>query len=148
MLSTMFYDILQATMETIYMVTMSSIFSVILGLFLGTLLFSLQRLSTCSKCAICLSGIINMSRSIPFIILLVLVIPLTRLIVGTSIGTHAMIVPLTLGATPFFARLVTNIYHGIPSGLIEAGYTMGANSSQMITRILLPEARVALIQAI
>lgn len=95
-----------------------------------------------------LSVFINMSRSIPFIILLVAIIPFTRLIVGTSIGINAAIVPLTLGATPFFARLVNNVYQSLPNGLIETGYAMGANSRQIIFHILLPEARPALIHAI
>ena len=84
----------------------------------------------------------------PFIILLVAIIPFTRLIVGTSIGMNAAIVPLTLGATPFFARLVDNVYQSLPNGLIETGYSMGASSRQIIMHILLPEAKPALIHAI
>ena len=83
-----------------------------------------------------------------FIILLVALIPLTRLLVGTSIGLHAAIVPLSLGATPFFARLVANIYESLPKGLVEAGYSMGASTKQIIRYILLPEAKPALVQSI
>ncbi len=95
-----------------------------------------------------ISGLINFSRSIPFIILLVALIPITRFLVGTSIGINAAIVPLTLGATPFFARLVDNVYHNLPPGLIETGFSMGANTWQMIRFILLPEALPALIQSV
>jgi len=89
-----------------------------------------------------------MARSIPFIILMVAIIPFTRLLVGTSIGMNAAIVPLTLGAIPFFARLVDNVLLGLPSGLIETGYAMGANSRQIILHILYPEAKSALIHSI
>ena len=92
--------------------------------------------------------IINISRSIPFIILLVALIPVTRLLVGTSIGLHAAIVPLTLAAVPFFARLVDNIYKELPVGLLEAGHSMGVNTRQMISQILIPEARPALVHAV
>jgi D-methionine transport system permease protein len=78
----------------------------------------------------------------------VALIPVTRLIIGTSIGVHAAIVPLTLGAVPFFARLVDNAYQRLPSGLLDAGYAMGADSLQMIRYILFPEAKPALIQAV
>ncbi len=76
------------------------------------------------------------------------IIPFTRLLVGTSIGTHAAMVPLTIGAAPFFARLVDNVYQSLPAGLIEAGFSMGANTWQMVRYILLPEARPALIHAV
>lgn len=95
-----------------------------------------------------LSALINIFRSIPFIILLVAIIPFTRLIVGTSIGINAAIVPLTVGATPFFARLVDNILQSLPLGLIETGYSMGANTRQIILHIILPEAQSGLIHSI
>jgi D-methionine transport system permease protein len=144
----MVYDLLIATGETLYMVVTSTLFAVLLGLPLGTLLYSSKHIKPMPQWHKVLSVFINVSRSIPFIILLVAIIPLTRLIVGTSIGMNAAIVPLTLGAAPFFARLVDNVYHSLPMGLIETGYSMGANTRQIIFHILLPEAKPALIHAI
>ena len=145
---TMLYDISIATLQTIYMVTVSTIAAVILGLPLGTLLFTSKNIKQNKSLNRTLAIIINISRSIPFIILLVALIPFTRLLVGTSIGIHAAMVPLTLGAAPFFARLVDNIYQGLPPGLIDTGHSMGATTWQMICHILLPEARPALINAV
>ncbi|CDZ77484.1 D-methionine transport system permease protein MetI [Legionella massiliensis] len=145
---TMLYDLFLASGETLYMVILSTLFAVLLGLPLGTLLFSSSKIKPHTGINRFISGIINISRSIPFIILLVALIPFTRLLVGTSIGINAAIVPLTLGATPFFARLVDNIYQNLPNGLIDAGFSMGANTRQMIRHILFPEAFPALIQAI
>lgn len=144
----MVYDLLNATGETLYMVFTSTFFAVLLGLPLGTLLYSSKRIKPNPKLHKTLSALINIFRSIPFIILLVAIIPLTRLIVGTSIGMNAAIVPLTLGATPFFARLVDNVYQSLSPGLIETGYAMGANTSQIIRHILLPEAKPGIIHAI
>lgn len=145
---TLLYDLLTATGETLYMVTLSTALACFFGLPLGTLLFSSRHIKPHPWLSRAIAGLINISRSIPFIILLVALIPLTRLIVGTSIGINAAIVPLTLGATPFFARLTDNIYQNLPSGLIETGFSMGASTGQMIRHILLPEALPALIQAV
>lgn len=144
----MAYDLFIATSETLYMVFMSTLFAVLLGLPLGTWLYATNHIKPMPKVYKTLSSLINMARSIPFIILLVAIIPFTRLIVGTSIGMNAAIVPLTLGAIPFFARLVDNVYRSLPSGLIETGYAMGANTRQIIVHILVPEAKPALIHAI
>lgn len=145
---TLLYDLVLATGETIYMVSLSTLFACFFGLFLGTLLFSSHYIKPQPTLNRLIANLINISRSIPFIILLVALIPLTRFIVGTSIGIHATIVPLTLGATPFFARLVNNVYENLPKGLIETGFSMGTRTWQMIRHILLPEALPALIQAI
>lgn len=144
---TMFYDIGIATAQTVYMVIVSTLFAALIGLPLGTILYTSKKIKPNVAINRLLSGFINICRSIPFIILLVALIPLTRIIVGTSIGINAAIVPLTLGAAPFFARLVDNVYQGLPSGLVETGYAMGASTWQMIRHILLPEARPALIHA-
>lgn len=144
---TLFYDVLIASGETLYMVTVSTLLAIALGLPLGTLLFSSARIKPHPALYRLLAGCINFSRSIPFIILLVALIPVTRLLIGTSIGINAAIVPLTLGAAPFFARLVDNIFQNLPRGLIETGFSMGATTWQMIRHILLPEAIPALIQA-
>ncbi len=145
---TMIYDLAIATGETLYMVLASTIFAILLGLPLGTLLFTSGKIKPNRNLNRFIAGLINISRSIPFIILLVALIPLTRLLVGTSIGIHAAMVPLTLGATPFFARLVDNVYQSLPSGLIEAAYAMGANTRQTIRHILLPEAMPSLVHAV
>ncbi|MDP3268116.1 MAG: methionine ABC transporter permease [Legionella sp.] len=144
----MVYDLITATGETLYMVIISTFAATVLGLPLGTLLYSSRHIKPNPKLHKVLSALINIFRSIPFIILLVAIIPFTRLIVGTSIGMNAAIVPLTLGATPFFARLIDNVYQSLPKGLIETGYAMGASTSQIIRHILLPEARPGLIHAI
>lgn len=144
----MTYDLLIATAETIYMVVVSTLFAVLMGLPLGTLLYVTKQIKPAPRMHSFLSALINTTRSIPFIILLVAIIPFTRLIVGTSIGMNAAIVPLSLGATPFFARLVANVYQELSPGLIETGYSLGASSWQIISYILLPETRSALIQAI
>lgn len=130
------------------MVLGSALFAILLGLPLGTLLFTSAAIKPHPLLNRIIAGFINISRSIPFIILLVAIIPLTRLLVGTSIGIHAAMVPLTLGAAPFFARLVGNAYQSLPAGLIEAGFAMGASTWQMVRHILLPEARPALIHAV
>lgn len=145
---TMVYDFIIATGETMYMVLASTLFAVLLGLPLGTVLFTTAKVKPHKKLNRAIAAVINISRSIPFIILLVALIPFTRFVVGTSIGIHAAMVPLTLGAAPFFARLVDNVYQSLPAGLIETGYSMGTNTWQMIRHILLPEATPALIQAI
>jgi D-methionine transport system permease protein len=144
----MVYDLLSATGETLYMVFFSTLFAIILGLPFGVLLFSSTRIKANPKLNKILSALINVLRSVPFIILLVAIIPLTRLIVGTSIGINAAIVPLTIGATPFFARLVDNALQALPLGLIETGYSMGASTRQIIQYIILPEAKPGIIHAI
>ena len=95
-----------------------------------------------------LSFIVNVVRAIPFIILLIALVPLTRLIMGTSIGTAAAIVPLSIGAIPFVARLVQTALSEVGSGLVEAGHAMGANPWQIIWKVLLPEARSSITQGI
>ena len=144
----MFYEIAIATGETLYMVLLSTFFAALLGLPLGTCLFVSRTIKPHPFVYRITGGLINFTRSIPFIILLVALIPVTRLIVGTSIGLHAAIVPLTLGAAPFFARLVDNAYQTLPTGLFEAADAMGATTQQIIRHVLLPEARAALIQAL
>jgi D-methionine transport system permease protein len=144
----MVYNLLSATGETLYMVITSTIFAIILGLPLGTLLYSSKYIKPNPKLHNILSALINIFRSIPFIILLVAIIPFTRFLVGTSIGMNAAIVPLSIGATPFFARLIDNVYQSLSTGLIETGYSMGASTRQIILHILLPEAKPGLIHAV
>jgi D-methionine transport system permease protein len=134
--------LLKASLETIYMVFVAGSFAGLLGIPLGIALYihspgkNLQRPAVYSA----LAFIVNASRSIPFIILMVAIIPFTRLLVGSSIGTTAAIVPLSLAAIPFMARLVEGALMEIPSGLIEAAEAMGASPMQLILRVLWPEA--------
>ena len=142
------HDMLFASGQTIYMVTLSTMFASLLGLPLGMTLYVTRQIKPHAGVHRVIAGLINGFRSIPFIILLVAFIPLTRFIVGTSIGLHAAIVPLTIGAMPFFARLVDNAFQHLPHGLIETGHAMGASTWQMFSHILLPEVRPALIHAL
>ncbi len=139
--------VLLATWETIYMVLLSTAFSYVFGLPLALILVITDKGHILENPALnrILGGIVNAARSIPFIIFLILVIPLTRLIVGTSIGTVASIVPLTLAAIPFVARLVETSLKEINWGLIEAALSMGANTWQIIRKVLIPEAFPSII---
>ncbi|MFP1919137.1 methionine ABC transporter permease MetI [Lonsdalea quercina] len=135
--------------ETIVMTLVSGFCGFVLGLPVGVLLYITRpgQIIANPKLYRALSAIVNIFRSIPFIILLVWMIPFTRMIVGTSIGLQAAIVPLTVGAAPFIARMVENALLEIPGGLIEAARAMGATPMQIIKKILLPEALPGLINA-
>lgn len=139
--------VLVATWETIYMVATSTFFSYLFGLPLGVILVITSQGHIMENKVInrVLGWIINATRSIPFIIFLILIIPITRFLVGTYIGTVASIVPLTLAAVPFVARLVETSLKEIDWGLIEAALSMGANTWTVITRVLLAEAKPSLI---
>lgn len=139
-----------ACWQTIEMVLASTFFGLALGLPLGLILFMTRPGGLYPKKYVhqSLAFIVNMLRSIPFIILLVLVVPLTRLIIGTSIGTGAAIVPLAIGAAPFMARIIDNALQEVPAGLIEAGFAMGLKKRQIVTHILLPESRVTLLNGL
>lgn len=147
MLQNLWVELGHATLETLYMVGVSTVFVVLLGLPLGTWLFSMRSIQPHPLGFRILSLFVNAAQSVPFIILLVALIPLTRLIVGTSIGIHAAMVPLILGAIPFFARLVDNVYLSIENGLIETGCSLGMSNMQMIRCLLLPESMPSLIHA-
>jgi D-methionine transport system permease protein len=146
----LFLILLNATGETAYMVSVSTLLSVLFGLPLGLLLYVSQPKGLKPHPILfqSLSLVSNVFRSIPFIILLALMIPVTRLIVGSSIGSSATIVPLTIGAIPFFARLSQNIFEELPQGLLDAGISIGATTSQIVRHMLFPEALPALINAI
>ena len=135
--------------ETVMMTFVSGFFGFVLALPVGVLLYVTrpgQIIANNSLYKI-LSGLVNIFRPIPFIILLVWMIPFTRMIVGTSIGLQAAIVPLTVGAAPFIARMVENALLEIPSGLVEAARAMGATPMQIIKKVLLPEALPGLVNA-
>ncbi|NLO89476.1 MAG: ABC transporter permease [Clostridia bacterium] len=139
--------LLLATWETLYMVIISTFFSYLFGLPLGVILVTTSDGHILENRGVnrVLGAVVNATRSLPFIIFLILLIPLTRLIVGTYIGTIASIVPLTLAAIPFVARLVETSLKEIDWGLIEAALSMGANAWQVISKVLIPEAKPSLI---
>ena len=132
----------EATLQTIYMVVVSGLIGTVLGLPLGVFLATSKRGELLSAPAVnaALGLVVNALRSIPFIILVVAIIPFTRMIAGTSIGTTAAIVPLTLAAAPFIARIVETAIREVEGGLIEAARAMGASPGQIISKVLLPEA--------
>ncbi len=139
--------VLIATWETIYMIAISTSLSYLLGLPLGIILVTTEEghiLENNSLNSV-LGFIVNTVRSIPFIIFLILIIPVTRFIIGTPIGTAASIVPLTLAAVPFVARLVETSMREIEWGLIEAALSMGANAWQIVYKVLIPEALPSII---
>lgn len=139
--------VLVATWETIYMVLTSTVLSYLFGLPLGIILVTTAENHIMENKGLnrVLGSIVNAARSIPFIIFLILLIPLTRMLIGTSIGTVASIVPLTLAAIPFVARMVETSLKEIERGLIEAAVSMGANARQVISKVLLPEAMPSLL---
>lgn len=129
------------------MVGLSTVFTLLFGLPLGILLVITGRdgLSPSPALNQVLGTLVNVTRSFPFIILLVLVIPFTRWVVGTSIGPAAAIVPLSLAAIPFFARVAESGLREVDKGLIEAAQAMGCSTWQIIAKVLLPEALPSLI---
>ena len=132
-----------STLQTLYMVAVSALLGTLIGGPLGVFLATSRRGELLSAPVVnsVLGLVVNATRSVPFIILVVAIIPLTRLITGTSIGTTAAIVPLTIAAAPFIARLVETSIREVDSGLIEAARAMGATPWQIIRKVLLPEAR-------
>ena len=144
---TLFFN---ATLETLYMVFVSGLLATLIGLPWGVFLYSSRKGNIISQPFLhhLFSIIVNIMRSIPFIILMVAIIPLTRLIVGSSIGTNAAIVPLSLCAMPFVARIVENALLEVDKGLIEAAIAMGASAWQIVCKILIPEALPSIINGL
>ncbi|WP_284638619.1 methionine ABC transporter permease [Paenibacillus silviterrae] len=138
------------TLDTLSMLGASTLFTVLIGLPLGIVLYLTGRGQLLEQPLIyaVLSFVVNVLRSVPFIILMILVIPLTRLIVGTSLGVPGSIPPLVIAAAPFFARLVETALREVDRGVIEAAQAMGATRMQLITKVLLPESRPGLIAAV
>ncbi|WP_250254839.1 methionine ABC transporter permease MetI [Chryseobacterium sp. Marseille-Q3244] len=137
----------KGTWETIYMTFVSGFFGFVLGLPVGILLFLTRKGQLLENVIYyrALSIIVNIFRAIPFIILIVWMIPFTRVLAGTSIGVNAALVPLSVGAAPFIARLVENSLIEVPHGLIETARALGASPFQIIRKVLLPEALPSLI---
>ena len=140
----------QGFWETLIMVLGSGFLGSLIGIPLGVLLHVTDKEGLMPKLATnaIVGVIVNAVRSTPFIILLVAIYPLTRLIVGTTIGTTATIVPLVIGVAPFIARLVETSLREVDKGLIEAAQSMGATDYQIITKVLLPEAMPGIVASI
>lgn len=139
--------LLDGTLDTLYMVALATLLTLLMGLPLGILLFITRRdgVLPAPRLNQLLGSIINVGRSLPFIVLLIALIPLTRLIIGTTLGSTAAVVPITIGAFPFFARIVENALDEVDKGRIEAILSMGGNVWHIISKVLLPEALPALL---
>jgi D-methionine transport system permease protein len=150
MSSTLISVLWQGTWETLYMVFIAGFVAVILGTPLGMWVFATRRGSFSENYFLnkILGAIIDATRSLPFIILLIVLVPFTRFIIGSTIGTTAAIVPLSIAAIPFMARVVENAMLDINPGLIEAGQSFGASARQIVLKILLPEALPAIVNGI
>lgn len=139
--------LITGTLDTLQMTVISTIMAMIIGIPLGVVLVVTSKGHILENAALnkILGAIVNATRSIPFIILMVAIIPFTRMVVGTSIGTTAACVPLTLAAIPFLVRLVETSIKDIQFGVIEAAQSMGASPFQIIRKVLLPEALPTII---
>lgn len=154
--SDLFALLADATAETLYMVGLSSLLVVGIGLPLGVLLYVIAPATRAGgggllpypRLHALIGAVVNAGRSLPFVVLLIAVIPLTRVIVGTSLGSSAAVVPLTLGAIPFFARIVEAALREVDPGRIEAVLSMGGTLRHIIVMVLLPEALPALVAGI
>jgi D-methionine transport system permease protein len=142
--------IFNSTLETLYMVLFSALFSLVIGFPIGILLVITKEGNIWEKRKLnqILEFIINTLRSFPFIILMICLFPLSRLIVGTTIGVNAAIVPLSISAAPFVARIVEGALNEIDKGLIEASSSMGANNLTIIFKVMIPETLPHLIHGI
>lgn len=147
MQSAMIDLLMKALGETVYMVAVSMAVATAIGVPLGVLLSTTGKGGILEARALnkTLGAIVNAIRSIPFIILMVAIIPLTRLLVGTAIGTTAAMVPLIIAAVPFIGRQVETSLAEVPYGLVEAALSMGATPLQIIRRVLLPEAMPSIV---
>lgn len=141
-------EFLSAIWDTFYVTILSTFFAILIGLPLGILLVTGDKKGIRPLPApvmAVLNTIINLLRSIPFLILMILVIPLTRIIVGTSIGTMATVVPLVIAAFPFVARLAESSIREVNPNIIEMAQSMGASTFQIITKVLIPESIPSLL---
>ncbi|KUK82467.1 MULTISPECIES: methionine ABC transporter permease [Petrotoga] len=146
----MIQDLFIATLETLYMTFVSGFIAVLLGIPLGIALYMLSKSD--KKAAktwySVLDWIVNIFRSIPFIILIILIIPLTRLLTGTIIGSTAAIVPLSIAAIPFMARLAETSFNNLSQGLLDTSVSMGMTNRQFIFKVLLPETAPEMVSNI
>lgn len=142
--------LLTATWQTLYMVVIAGVVGFALGIPLGVILHTTKKDGLLENLPLnsILGAIVNVGRSVPFLVLMVAIIPVTKLIVGTFIGTTAAIVPLTIGAIPFVARLIESALLEVPTGLVEAAQSMGATPLQIIRKVLLPEALPTILNSV
>ena len=140
----------QATLQTLSMVSLSTLFSLALGFPLGILLCVTDPSGITPRPVLnqILSRVVNVLRSFPFIILMILLFPLSRIIVGTSIGTVATIVPLSIAAAPFVARIIESALREVDPGVVQAARAMGSRNSQIIFRVMIPEALPSLVSGV
>jgi D-methionine transport system permease protein len=145
-----FSMILDSTLETLYMVFFSTIFSLLIGFPIGVLLVVTKEGNIMERPKLnkVLEIIINTLRSFPFIILMICLFPLSRIIVGTTIGSTAAIVPLSISAAPFVARMIEGALNEVDKGLIEASSSMGASNSTIIWKVMIPETMPHIIHGI
>ena len=143
-------DLQKATLDTLLMVSVTMVLAVLIGTPIGLLLFLTARAGL-KESKVVNAGIgysVNVLRSFPFIILLVVLIPFTRFIVGTSLGPRAAAVGLSVAAIPFFARLVEQSLRDVPKGVVEAAQAFGASTAQIVWQVLIPEAMPALVSSV
>ena len=152
-METMITLVLEATRQTIVMVFLSTIFSMILGFPIGVLLHvtgSEEHGGIIPHPVFCsiLSRIVNILRSFPFLILMIVLMPLSRLIIGTSIGTMATVIPLSIAAAPFVARVIESALKEVDPGVVQAAKAMGSSNWQIICKVLIPEAMPSLVSGV
>ncbi|EJF1756388.1 methionine ABC transporter permease [Vibrio cholerae] len=142
--------LLTATWQTLYMVAIAGAVGFALGIPLGVIIHTTKKEGLLENLPLnrALGAVVNIGRSVPFLVLMVAIIPVTKLIVGTFIGTTAAIVPLTIGAIPFVARLIESALLEVPTGLVEAAQSMGATPLQIIRKVLLPEALPTILNSV
>ena len=142
--------LIQGSLETIYMTLASTAIAYVFGVPLGVLVYGTDQKGIFPNKILnaVLGFIINSIRSVPFLILLIFILPFTRLIVGTTIGSNATIVPLVVAATPFVARMVESSLREVEEGVIEAAKAMGCSKLQIVTKVLLPEAKPSLLSGL
>ncbi|MFQ0997730.1 methionine ABC transporter permease [Gilliamella sp. CG25] len=145
----MLFKMAQATDETLYMVILSGFWGTVIGLPIGILLYTTRKrqILDCYIANSVISFITNIFRSIPFIILIVWIIPFTTFLMGTFIGKQAAVVPLSIGVSPLIARMIENALLDVPKGLIEAARSMGATPFQIIYKVLLPESLPVIVNS-
>lgn len=143
-------EIWEATQATLTMLGLSSLFTVLIGLPLGVLLFMTSKGQILQNRVVylILSIVVNVLRSIPFVILMILVMPFTKMLVGTTIEVKGAIPPLVIAAAPFFARLIETTLREVDKGIIEAAKAMGASNWQIVRKVLMPESLPGLTASI
>ncbi len=137
----------EGVLDTLYMTVASTVLSYVFGMVMGVLLVICRKDGIAPRPVLyaCLDVVVNLTRSFPFLILMIAVIPVTRFIVGTTIGNNATVVPLVIAAAPFVARLIESSLLEVDGGVVEAAQSMGASTWQIITKVLLPEALPSLL---